>query len=162
MDIFPISFVNNISVKKEFDFNRVEKIAQLYTELCEMLLNNSEDDKFKSKVIEPFLSLTTVRIGQENAIIIPSFHPLRLISYFVKLKHAFNFIDTYVTTNEIAMIKEDLYFSDLEQSFSTPYYPEVFRLFDVERDEESLLHISEVCDDYTILAFNQQGKRFNP
>ena len=137
--------------KKEFDFNRVEKIAQLYTELCEILLSNSEDDKFKSKVIEPFLSLITVRIGQENTVIIPSFHPLRLISYFVKLKHAFDFIDTYVTTNEIAMIKEDLYFSDLEQSFGTPYYPEVFRLFDVERDEESLLHISEVCDDYTIL-----------
>jgi len=140
----------NIS-KIDFDFNRVEKLAQLYTNLCEILLNNSEDDKFKSNVIEPFLSLTTVRIGDENTVIIPSFHPLRLISYFVKLKQTFNFIDTYVKTNDIAMIKEDLYFSDLEQSFSTPYYPEVFRLFNVERDEESLLQISEACDDYTVL-----------
>ena len=137
--------------KADFDFIRIEKISQLYTTLCKVLFDNSENDKFKSDVIEPFLSLTTVKIGQENAVIIPSFHPLRLISYFVKLKHTFDFIDTYVKANEVPMIKEDLYFSDLEQSFSTPYYPEVFRLFDIERDEESLLHISEVCDDYTIL-----------
>ena len=141
---------NNIS-KGEFDFNRVEKIAQQYISLSKFLFENGDNDKFKSNVIEPFLSLTTVRVGQENAVIIPSFHPLRLISYFVKLKHTFDFIDTYVQANEIPMIKEDLYFSDLEQSFSTPYYPEVFRLFDVEREDESLLHISEICDDYTIL-----------
>lgn len=141
---------NNLS-KAEFDFNRVEKIAQHYTALSEFLFDHGDNDKFKSNVIEPFLSLTTVRVGQENAVIIPSYHPLRLISYFVKLKHTFDFVDTYVKANEIPMIKEDLYFSDLEQSFSTPYYPEVFRLFDVEREDESLLHISEVCDDYTIL-----------
>ena len=138
-------------LKSDFDFSRVENISKVYTNICTMLFDKSDDDQFKSTVIEPFLSLTTVRIGQENSVIIPSFHPLRLISYFVKLKHTFSFIDTYITTNEVSMIKEDLYFSDLEQSFSTPYYPEVFRLFDVERDEESLLHISEVCDDYTIM-----------
>ncbi len=141
---------NNIA-KGEFDFNRVEKIAQHYASLSKFLFENGDNDKFKSNVIEPFLSLTTVRVGQENAVIIPSFHPLRLISYFVKLKHTFDFIDTYVKANDMPMIKEDLYFSDLEQSFSTSYYPEVFRLFDVEREDESLLHISEICDDYTIL-----------
>jgi S-DNA-T family DNA segregation ATPase FtsK/SpoIIIE len=137
--------------KEIFDFNRIEKLSQQYIDLCKLLFENSENDKFKSEVIEPFLSLITVRVGEENSVIIPSFHPLRLISYFVKLKHTFEFIDTYVKSNEIHMIKEDLYFSDLEQSFNTPYYPEVFRLFDVERNEESLLHISEICDDYTIL-----------
>ena len=137
--------------KDTFDFNRIEQFSEGYTRICQLLFENSENDQFKSDVIEPFLSLITVRVGQEKTVIIPSFHPLRLISYFVKLKHTFDFVDTYVKTNEIPMIKEDLYFSDLEQSFSTPYYPEVFRLFDVEGDEESLLHISELCDDYTIL-----------
>jgi len=145
-----LNITENIS-KTDFDFSRVEKLSKQYIELSEFLFNNSENDKFKSEVIEPFLSLVTVRVGEERSVIIPSFHPLRLISYFVKLKHTFEFIDTYVKTNEIPMIKEDLYFSDLEQSFSTPYYPEVFRLFDVEGNEESLLHISEICDDYTIL-----------
>ncbi len=143
--------ISNNIIKQEFDFGRVEKIAQHYTALSKLLFAHGDNDKFKSKVIEPFLSLITIRIGQENTVIIPSFHPLRLISYFVKLKYTFNFIDTYIKVNEAPMIKEDLYFSDLEQSFSTPYYPEVFRLFDVERDDESLLHISEVCDDYSIL-----------
>lgn len=138
-------------IKDSFDFERVEQLSQRYIGICQLLFDNSENDQFKSEVIEPFLSLITVRVGQEKSIIIPSFHPLRLISYFVKLKHTFAFVDTYVKTNDIPMIKEDLYFSDLEQSFSTPYYPEVFRLFDVEGDEESLLHISEICDDYTIL-----------
>lgn len=145
-----LDIAENIS-KTDFDFSRVENLSQQYIELSELLFMNSENDRFKSKVIEPFLSLATVRVGEEKSVIIPSFHPLRLISYFVKLKHTFEFVDTYVQTNEISMIKEDLYFSDLEQSFSTPYYPEVFRLFDVERNEESLLHISEMCDDYTIL-----------
>lgn len=137
--------------KTLFDFEQVERLSQQYIDLCTLLFDNSENDKFKSEVIEPFLSLVTVRIGQEESVIIPSFHPLRLISYFVKLKHAFEFIDSYVKKNETAMIKEDLFFSDLEQSFNTPYYPEVFRLFDVQKNEESLLHISEICDDYTIL-----------
>jgi len=145
-----LDILENIE-KKDFDFNRVIKLSQQYIELSQFLFENSENDRFKSEVIEPFLSLTTVRVGQEESVIIPSFHPLRLISYFVKLKHTFDFMDTYVKTQELPLIKEDLYFSDLEQSFSTPYYPEVFRLFDVERNEESLLHISEICDDYTIL-----------
>lgn len=137
--------------KEAFDFERIEQLSQGYIGVCKLLFENSENDQFKSEVIEPFLSLVTVRIGQEKSVIIPSFHPLRLVSYFVKLKHTFDFVDTYVKVNDLPMIKEDLYFSDLEQSFSTPYYPEVFRLFDVEGDEESLLHISELCDDYTIM-----------
>lgn len=145
-----LNIKENLS-KATFDFSRVEKLSQQYIDLCKVLFENSENDKFKSEVIEPFLSLITVRVGEENSVIIPSFHPLRLISYFVKLKHTFEFIDTYVTSNEVHMIKEDLFFSDLEQSFNTPYYPEVFRLFDIKRNEESLLQISEICDDYTIL-----------
>jgi len=137
--------------KSDFDFNRVEELSNKYVELATFLFNNSENDKLKSEVIEPFLSLTVVRVGEENSVIIPSFHPMRLISYFVKLKHTFNFLDTYIKENTVNMIKEELYFSDLEQSFNTPYYPEVFRLFNVDREEESLLHISEICDDYTIL-----------
>ncbi|MFA6195313.1 MAG: FtsK/SpoIIIE domain-containing protein [Sulfurimonas sp.] len=143
--------INENLSKSDFDFSRVEELSNKYVELSILLFNNSENDKFKSKVIEPFLSLVTVRVGEENSVIIPSFHPLRLISYFVKLKQTFKFIDTYIVSNEIEMIKEELYFSDLEQSFNTPYYPEVFRLFDIARNEESLLHISEMCDDYTIL-----------
>lgn len=137
--------------KNTFDFNRVEGLSQQYIELCQLLFEYGENDKVKTEIIEPFLSLITVRIRQENTLIIPSFHPLRLLSYFVKLKHTFGFIDSYVTSDNTPMIKEDLFFSDLEQSFSTPYYPEVFRLFDVEGNEESLLQISEICDDYTIL-----------
>jgi S-DNA-T family DNA segregation ATPase FtsK/SpoIIIE len=141
----------NIEKHNSFDFNRIEEFSLIYINLTKILFDNSENDKFKKNVIEPFLSLVTVRVGQEDTVIIPSYHPLRLISYFVKLKHTFDFLDSYVISNDIQMIKEDLYFSDLEQSFNTPYYPEVFRLFDVDGKEESLLHISEICDDYTIL-----------
>lgn len=137
--------------KKAFDFKRIDEFSKIYIKLSRLQYDNSDDDKFKQDVIEQFLSLLTLRVGKEDSVIIPSYHPLRLISYFVKLKHAFGFIDSYIKSDDISMIKEDLYFSDLEQSFSTPYYPEVFRLFNVDTKEESLLHISEICDDYTIL-----------
>ncbi len=160
-----LNIIENLT-KDSFDFERINQLSQGYIEICKLLFENSENDQFKSAVIEPFLSLVTVRVGQEKSVIIPSFHPLRLISYFVKLKHAFDFIDTYVRANDVSLIKEDLYFSDLEQSFSTPYYPEVFRLFDVEGDEESLLQISELCDDYTILEpvrnFLDSGQSTDP
>jgi len=138
-------------VKGEFDFSRVEQLSNVYNKLSLFLFEHSSSDYIKSQIIEPFLSLVTVKVGNENAVIIPSYHPLRLISYFVKLKHSFDFIDNYIVNNNIEMIKEDLYFSDIEQSFSTPYYPEVFRIFENEEDEESLLHISEICEDYTVL-----------
>lgn len=140
------------NMKKElFDFSRIELLSQTYIKLSKLIFENSDSDHVKRRIVEPFLSLLTVKIGDEHAVIIPSFHPLRLISYFVKLKYTFEFIDSYIVDSTIEIIKEDLFFSDLEQSFSTPYYPEVFRLFDVEEDNESLLHISEICDDYTVL-----------
>lgn len=137
--------------KKPFDFIKIKEFSKSYIKLSNFLYENSDNDKFKKNVIEEFLSLLTVRVGKENSVIIPSYHPLRLISYFVKLKHAFSFIDAYIKSDDIPMIKEDLFFSDLEQSFYTPYYPEIFRLFNANTKEESLLHISEVCDDYTVL-----------
>ncbi len=152
--------------KSAFDFNGVEKLSQAYIALCQFLYNNSNHDAFKSKVIEPFLSLITIRVGKEDAVIIPAFHPLRLISYFVKLKHTFDFIDSYITSAETPLIKEDLFFNDLEQSFTTPYYPEVFRLFDAEGNEKSILHISEAYDDYTVLepvqSFLDSGQSTDP
>ena len=153
-------------VKKEFDFSRVEELSTTYTQLSLFLFEHSNSDHIKSQIIEPFLSLVTVKVGNENAVIIPSYHPLRLISYFVKLKNGFKFIDNYISNSDVKMIKEDLYFSDIEQSFSTPYYPEVFRIFENEEDEETLLHISEICEDYTVLepikVFLESGQSTDP
>lgn len=152
--------------KKPFDFQRIEELSKIYVKLSQIQYENSDNDKFKKEVIEKFLSILTVRVGNEDSIIIPSYHPLRLISYFVKLKHTFEFLDYYILKNDLPIIKEDLYFSDLEQAFSTPYYPEVFRLFNVNSNEESLLHISEVCDDYTILepikSYLESGQGTDP
>lgn len=153
-------------VKKEFDFSRVEELSNTYSQLSIFLFEHSSSDHIKSQIIEPFLSLVTIKVGNENAVIIPSYHPLRLISYFVKLKNGFKFIDNYISNSNVEMIKEDLYFSDIEQSFSTPYYPEVFRIFENEEDEETLLHISEICEDYTVLepikVFLESGQSTDP
>ncbi len=153
-------------VKKEFDFSRVEELSNIYSQLSLFLFEHSNSDHIKSQIIEPFLSLVTVKVGNENAVIIPSYHPLRLISYFVKLKNGFKFIDNYISNSNVKMIKDDLYFSDIEQSFSTPYYPEVFRIFENEEDEETLLHISEICEDYTVLepikVFLESGQSTDP
>lgn len=152
--------------KSAFDFNGVEKLSQAYIALCHFLYDNSDHDAFKSNVIEPFLMLLTIRVGREDTVLIPAYHPLRLISYFVKLKHTFDFVDNYITSVETPLIKEDLFFNDLEQSFTTPYYPEVFRLFDVEGNEQSILHFSEAYDDYTILEpiqnFLDSGQSTDP
>lgn len=143
--------INKNLKKEKYDFNKIEELSQKYIGLSQFLFENSNKDKIKSEIIEPFLSLVTVKVSGEESLIIPSFHPLRLISYFVKLKQSFSFIDEYIKNDDMLMIKEDLHFNDIEQNFNTPYYPEVFRLFNVDKNEESLLHISEVCDDYTIL-----------
>jgi len=153
-------------VKKEFDFSRIEELSNTYSQLSLFLFEHSSSDHIKSQIIEPFLSLVTIKVGHENAVIIPSYHPLRLISYFVKLKNAFKFIDNYISNSNVEMIKEDLYFSDIEQSFGTPYYPEVFRIFENEEDDETLLHISEICEDYTVLepikTFLESGQSTDP
>lgn len=160
-----LDILSNVE-KSVFDFDGVEKLSQAYIALCHFLYDNSVHDVFKSNVIEPFLTLLTIRVGQENMVLIPAYHPLRLISYFVKLKYTFNFVDNYITSAETPLIKEDLFFNDLEQSFTTPYYPEVFRLFDVEGNEQSILHISEAYDDYTILEpvqnFLNSGQSADP
>jgi hypothetical protein len=91
-------------------------------------------------IIKLFINLVTVKVDK-NLIIIPAYHPLRLISYFYKLKKLNKIVNQYFENKEF--IKEELFFEDLIYDFSSIHYPEMFK-------DEEILKVSEVLDDYSL------------
>ena len=126
--------------KKALEFREVEELEKSYIDILKLLHKYKEYDIFKRKVIKPFLKLATVKVDKD-LVIIPAFHPLRIISFYYKIKKLNNFINNYF--QECGLIKEDLFFEDLIYDFTSIHYPEIFK-------DEQILKVSEAIDEYSL------------
>jgi hypothetical protein len=122
---------------ENFEINELEKS---YIDVLEFLHQYKEYDKFKRKIIKPFLNLATIKVD-EDLIIIPSFHPLRLISFYYKIQKLNYIFNNFLQGKEL--IKENLFFNDLIYDFTSIHYPEIFK-------DKNFLKVSEVIDEYSM------------
>ena len=138
-------FKNKIKVflenyKKCLENFEIKELEKSYIEVLEFLHNYKDYDEFKRKIIKPFLNLGVIKIDK-NLVIVPSFHPLRLISFYYKIQKLNNVFNKLLNGKEL--IKEDLFFEDLIFDFSSIHYPEIFR-------DEEFLKVSEILDEYSL------------
>lgn len=125
---------------KNFNEENILNLDNSYKEVLNLLHKYKDYDKFKRLIIKLFINLVTVKVDK-NLIIIPAYHPLRLISYFYKLKKLNKIVNQYFENKEF--IKEELFFEDLIYDFTSIHYPEMFK-------DEEILKVSEVLDDYSL------------
>ncbi len=129
------------SYKKVLDDFEIKELEESYNDVLEFLHKYKEYDKFKRKIIKLFLNLATIKVDKD-LIIIPSFHPLRIISFYYKIKKLNNIFNDYLEGKEL--IKEELFFDDLLYDFTSIHYPEIFK-------DENILKVSEIIDEYSLL-----------
>ena len=118
-----------------------KNLENSYEEVLKYLTKYKEYDSFKRKVIKPFLNLVTIKVDT-NLIIIPPFHPLRLISFNYKIAKLNRIFNYYLEGKEL--IKEELFFEDIIYDFNSIHYPEIFK-------DEEILKVSEKIDEYSLL-----------
>ena len=128
------------SFKESLDKFEVKNLERNYIEILEYLHKYKEYDEFKRKIIKPFLNLATVKVDK-NLIIIPAFHPLRIISFYYKIQRLNNVFNEILSGKEL--IKEDLFFEDLIYDFTSIHYPEIFK-------DEEILKVTEILDEYSL------------
>ncbi len=121
-----------------------------YQELLKTLLNHALGDTNRVELIEPILRLGCVEVkrGKPAAIITP-WHPLRLASVSIKARQISGLLKHILSTEDVNFGDSRLFFSDLRNELTHPYYPEV--CLGYKGNEPLLLYLSDTVNDYSLL-----------
>jgi S-DNA-T family DNA segregation ATPase FtsK/SpoIIIE len=121
-----------------------------YQKLIHTLLNYALGDTNRVKLIEPILRLGCVEVKRgEPAAIITPWHPLRLASLSIKARQISGLLKHILSTEDVNFGDSRLFFSDLRNELTHPYYPEV--CLGYKGNESLLLSLSDTVNDYSIL-----------
>ena len=130
---------------------------------CEMLVKQSEDygallhgickdakgDRNRENLLRPLLQVGTVAVdgGRVTAIVAP-WHPLRLAAMANKALQVASLVRHLLTAEEIFFGDPLLFFKELEEELSHPYYPEIVLGWHATRPE--LLSLTDRHLDYSL------------
>ena len=123
--------------------------AESYGRLLEVLRRAANTDLARQNLWCELLRIGVTNVGGgASAAVISPWHPLRLAEIHVKAKQAARFIETVLEADEDDIFRADILFSQKQQEFKAPYYPEVCIGFD--NDQPILLSATETLFDYTL------------
>jgi S-DNA-T family DNA segregation ATPase FtsK/SpoIIIE len=125
--------------------------AQLvaYAELLDCILRKAKGDRNRELLLKLLLQIGAVQIeGGPPAVVVTPWHPLRFAAIQQKAVLVANLVRHLLTAGEVFFGDTRLYFKDLVQELSHPFYPEVV-LGWIENKPE-LLALSDTVQDYTL------------
>ena len=135
----------------------VMKIEGAYVKLLKTLHKYAIGDKNRVTLWSKILEIGTVRVeGPTTAVIIPPWHPIRLISIAVKAYQAAGLIRYLLETAIVNFGDRRLFFEDLCYELEAPYYPEV--AVGMHGTEPVTLIQSDFYADYTLMESATKGK----
>ncbi|MCW6038725.1 hypothetical protein K4A83_20970 [Spirulina subsalsa FACHB-351] len=117
--------------------------------MIKTLLQYATGDKNRIELVQPVLRLGCVSVerGHPAAIIAP-WHPLRLASLSIKARQIAGLLKYILKTKEVNFGDSRLFFSDLRNELTHPYYPEV--CLGYKGSEPLLLSLSDTVNDYSL------------
>jgi DNA segregation ATPase FtsK/SpoIIIE, S-DNA-T family len=123
--------------------------ARAYSTLLACLEPYSADSLVRKGLLEPLLRLGVVLIedGPAAAVIAP-WHPLRLAAIAVKARTVGNLVSHILSTDDVEVGDERMYFQELGSELTHPYHPEV--VVGYSGFEPCLLAITDTLDDYSL------------
>lgn len=134
----------------------VMKIEGTYVDLLKNLHRYAVGDKNRISLWGKVLETGTVRVeGPGPAIIIPPWHPLRLLSIVVKAYQVAGLIRYLLETAVVNFGDRRLFFEDICYEISAPYYPEV--TLGMHGTEPITLIQSDYYADYTLMEPATRG-----
>ena len=126
---------------------RAQAIA--YSSLLDVLVRQAKGDRNRELLLRPLLSVGAAHIeGGTCATVVTPWHPLRLLAIQVKASMAVGLVRHLLTAPEVFFGDTRLFFKDLEQELSHPFYPEV--VLGWRSDKPELMVMTDALLDYTL------------
>jgi S-DNA-T family DNA segregation ATPase FtsK/SpoIIIE len=123
--------------------------AIAYSGLLDILVRQAKGDRNRELLLRPLLSVGVAHIeGGTCATVVAPWHPLRLLAMQVKATMAVGLVRHLLTAPEVFFGDTRLYFKDLAQEISHPFYPEV--VLGWWGDKPELMVTTDALLDYTL------------
>jgi S-DNA-T family DNA segregation ATPase FtsK/SpoIIIE len=102
------------------------KQAEAFGALLHAICKDAKGDRNRDRILRPLLEIGTVAVdgGRVTAIVTP-WHPLRLAAIANKTNQVASLLRHLLTADEVFFGDPPLFFKELEQELSHPYYPEI-------------------------------------
>lgn len=102
------------------------KQAEDFGALLHAVCKDAKGDRNREKLLRPLLEIGTVKVdgGRVTAIVAP-WHPLRLAAMANKANQVASLLRHLLSADEVFFGDPPLFFKELEQELSHPYYPEI-------------------------------------
>lgn len=128
----------------------VLNLEEPYLELLRGLPRHAPGDKNRISLWLPILEIGAAKVqGTDTALIIPPWHPLRLISMAAKGRQVAGLISYLLRPGIVNFGDARLFFDDITHEISQPYYPEI--AITTSGAEPITLAISDFYADYTLM-----------
>ena len=124
--------------------------AQTYGVLLDEICAKAKGDKSRDLLLRPIVQIGSVCVlgGRRPAVIVAPWHPLRLLAVHVKSQRFADLLRHLLTATEIDFGDARLFFKDVVETLSHPFYPEV--VLGWQGNKAELLGLSDVVADYTL------------
>jgi len=148
---FESSYISAILSFGEEGLSNVRFLKQLnsYGVLLEAICREAKGDRNRDLLLRPLLQIGTVLIdgGRPLAVVVP-WHPLRLAAMFQKAELVARLIKRLLTAEQVFFGDTRLFFKDLEQELTHPFYPEI--VLGWQENKPELLVLADVLGDYSL------------
>jgi S-DNA-T family DNA segregation ATPase FtsK/SpoIIIE len=123
--------------------------AVAYAGLLDLIVRQAKGDRNRDLLLRPLLSIGTALIeGGVAATVVTPWHPLRLAAMQVKAMKLVGLVQHLLTAAEVFFGDTRLYFKDLAQELSHPFYPEV--VLGWRGNKPELMVMTDAVQDYTL------------
>jgi len=125
------------------------KQADNYGALLEAICKYAKGDRNRDNLLRPLLQIGTVAVdgGRVTAIVAP-WHPLRLAAIANKANQVASLVRHLLTAEEVFFGDPPLFFRELDQELSHPYYPEI--VLGWHNTKPELLSLNDHHLDYSL------------
>ncbi len=123
--------------------------AQDYADLLDALCVHAKGDRNRELLLLPLLLVGTVAIeGGRTAAVVAPWHPLRLAAMRRKADFVSGLLRELLSAKDIDFGDPRLYFKDIKQELTHPFYPEVVMGWNQKQPE--ILTLADTVGDYSL------------
>lgn len=120
-----------------------------YGQLLDYILRRAKGDRNRELLIRPLMQIGAAQIeGGPPAVVITAWHPLRLAAMQQKAVIVTSLVRYLLTASEVFFGDTHLFFKDLAQELSHPFYPEI--VLGWQGNKPELLVLSDSVQDYSL------------
>lgn len=150
-DAFESAYIDCIRGFREGGVTQARLVEQLeaYGSLLDEMCRHAKGDRNRDLLLRPLLSIGAVQIeGGPPAVVVAPWHPLRLAAMQRKASQVAGLVRHLLSAQEIHFGDTRLFFKDLEQELSHPFYPEV--VLGWRENKPELLALTDAAQDYSL------------